>query len=294
MPASRPCLLGVLIATTGLALAACSPTVPPAAAQPIAEVQAANTAAEAARPVEFSLGPNRFVLPANWFADGFGPDFQGGVTLALHWPSLEPYPSGQPYGSFTTGPMRNQAITVSIDYIDRVPIDELPGRYVTLGPGEDAKKPEYNLALRVRRPDRFDLQHYIVDLEKFEAWVNRFPGRSHVPASELVGRSSDWFISRDATGRIGTVVMCDDERTPEGFEIRNAALVSVPGSSRWPLCSHRFSVPEFSMSIDASYHRPILRDWLRIESAVRDALTLAHDAASTSPTNGAPAREPTR
>jgi hypothetical protein len=288
MPASRLCLLCVLIATTGLALAACSPTVPDAAAQPVAEVQAANAAAEAARPVEFSLGPNRFVLPAKWFADGFGPDFQGGVTLVLHWPSLEPYPPGQPYGSFTTGPMRNQAITVSIDYIDRVPIDELPGRYVTLQPGEDAKSPEYNLALRVRRPDRFDLEHYIVDLEKFEAWVNRFPGRSHVPASELVGRSSDWFISRDASDRIRTVVMCDDGRRPEGFEIRNEALVSVPGSTRWPLCSHRFSMPRVSLSIDASYHRPILRDWRRIESAVRDALTRAHDTTSTSPTNGAP------
>ncbi len=289
MPASRLCLLCVLIATTGLALAACSPTVPPAAAQPVAEGQAANTAAEAARRVEFSLGPNRFVLPANWFADGFGPDFQGGVTLALHWPSLEPYPPGQPYGSFTTGPMRDQRVLVTVNYIDRVPIDELPGRYMTLGPGEDAKDPVYNLALRVRRPDRFDLEHYIVDLEKFEAWVNRFPGRSHVPASELVGRSSDWFISRNASGRIGTVVMCDDARRPEGFEIRDEALVSIPGATRRPVCGgHRFSMPEFSLSINASYARPILRDWRRIESAVRDALTLAHDAASTSPTNGAP------
>jgi hypothetical protein len=289
MPASRLCLLCVLIATTGLALAACSPTLPPAAAQPVAEVQAANAAAEAARPVEFSLGPNHFVLPANWFVDGIGPDFQGSVTLALHWPSLEPYPPGQPYGSFTTGPMRDQRVLITINYIDRVPIDELPERYVTQGPGEDAESPVYNLALRVRRPDRFDLEHYIVDLEQFEAWVNRFPGRSHVPASELVGRSSDWYIGRDTSDRIRTVVMCDDGRRPEGFEIRNEALVSIPGATRWPLCGgHRFSMPEFSLSINASYARPILRDWRRIESAVRDALSQAHDATSTAPTNGAP------
>jgi hypothetical protein len=47
-------------------------------------------------------------------------------------------------------------------------------------------------------------------------------------------------------------------------------------------------MPRVSLSIDASYHRPILRDWRRIESAVRDALTRAHDTTSTSPTNGAP------
>ena len=288
MPASRLCLLCVLIATTGLALAACSPTVPDAASRPVAEVQPANAAAEAARPVEFSLGPNRFVLPANWFADGFGPDFQGGVTLALHWPSLEPYPPGQPYGSFTTGPMRNQAITVSIDYIDRVPIDELPGRYVTASNDFELRDPSENLALRDRLPDRFGLEVYRTNLERVALHSAREMRRPPRSAEAYLGAHNDWFIARDSSDRIRTVVMCDDGRRPEGFEIHNEALVSVPGSTRWPLCSHRFSMPEFSLSIDASYHRPILRDWRRIESAVRDALIQAHDAASTSPTNGAP------
>lgn len=229
MPASRLCLLGVLIATTGLALAACSPTVPPAAAQPVAEVQAANAAAEAARPVGFSLGPNRFVLPANWFADGFGPDFQGGVTLALHWPSLEPYPPGQPYGSFTTGPMRDQRVLVTVNYIDRVPIDELPERYVTASNEFDLRDPSENLALRDRLPDRFGLEVYRTDLEKVAAHAAHEMQRPTRPSEFYLRGSDDWFIARDDSGRIRSVAMCTDDRVPGGFEIRDDALVSVPG-----------------------------------------------------------------
>ena len=289
----HPRIVALLLASqAALALCGCSSASPPDASEASVE-QGATAPSEAAHPVRFKIGPNRFVLPSNWFIDGRGPDFQGNVTLALHWPSLEPYPPGQPYSSFTTGPMRNQRVVISIDYIDRVPIDELPERYVTRGPGEDSKSPVYNLALRVRRPDRFGLEHYIVDLEKFEAWVNRFPGRPHVPASELVGRSSDWFIGRDADGRIRTAVMCEDQRVPEGFEIRGESLISVPGSTRWPLCDgHRFSMPELSLSINVSYSRPILRDWQRIEAVVRDALRDAHRQAqresSSHPTERSP------
>lgn len=288
MPASRLCLLSVLIATTGLALAACSHTAPPAAAQPVAEVQAANTAAEAARPVGFSLGPNRFVLPANWFADGFGPDFQGGVTLALHWPSLEPYPPGQPYGSFTTGPMRDQRVLVTVNYIDRVPIDELPERYVTASNEFELRDPSENLALRDRLPDRFGLEVYRTDLDKVAAHAAHEMQRPTRPSEFYLRGSDDWFIARDDSGRIRSVAMCTDDRVPGGFEIRDDALVSVPGSTRRPLCGHRFSLAEFSLSINASYARPILRDWRRIESAVRDALIRAHDAASTAAVNEAP------
>ncbi len=248
----------------------------------------ASALAEATRPVEFNLGPNRFVLPANWFVDGIGPDFQGGVTLALHWPSLEPYPPGQPYSSFTTGPMRNQRVLVTIDYIDRVPIDELPERYVTPQPGQGVSDPSNNMPLRQRLPDRFGLEMYRTDLERVAVYEAREMQRPPKPPEFYLGADDDWFIGRDEAGRIRTVVKCKDERVPEGFEIRDEALVSIPGSTRWPLCGGRFSMAEFSISINASYHRPILRDWRRIESAVRDALRRAHGAANPSPDNGAP------
>ncbi|MGL6289475.1 MAG: hypothetical protein ACRC2H_02170 [Silanimonas sp.] len=244
--------------------------------------------AEATRPVEFNLGPNRFVLPANWFVDGIGPDFQGGVTLALHWPSLEPYPPGQPYSSFTTGPMRNHAITVLIDYIDRVPIDELPERFVTPQPGQDANDPSTNIPLRERLPDRHGLELYRPDLQRVALHQARIGQRPPKPPEFYLGANDDWFIGRDADGRIRTVVMCEDQRVPEGFEIRDETLVSIGGSTRWPLCDGRFSMAELSLSISASYHRPILRDWRRIEFAVREALRQAHDAANPTISTGAP------
>lgn len=239
--------------------------------------------AEATRPVEFMLGPNRFVLPANWFVDGRGPDFQGGVTLALHWPSLEPYPPGQPYSSFTTGPMRNQRVLVTIDYIDRVPIDSLPERHVTAGAEGDPGDPDGNIELRDRLPDRFGLEHHVANLDKLHAWVNRYPGHTPMPRERMVGKADDWFIRRDDSGRVRTVVKCDDGRRPDGEAIEGDRLVELPGSTRSPQCgSHLFSMPEYSISIRAGYSRPILRDWQRVEATIRGALRDAHRPAPVS------------
>ena len=99
IPVFRTLALGVatLLGSAGCALSPAEPTPP---SQPVDVVPAPTGAAEASAPlVNFELGPHRFTLPANDFVDGGGPDFQGSVTLALHWPSLELYPPGQPYAS---------------------------------------------------------------------------------------------------------------------------------------------------------------------------------------------------
>ncbi len=267
----------MLVVSSALATAGC--TAPATNPSPTA------APAEATSPlVDFELGPHRFALPANYFVDGGGPDFQGSVTLALHWPSLEPYPPGQPYASFTTGPMRNQRVIVSLDYIDRVPIDELPERHVKLGPGQNADDPGENLALRDRLPDRFGLEHYVVDFDRFHAWINRFPGHRYVPRDDLVGRTYDWFIARDAQGRVRTVVMCDDSREPDGEEIQGDALVEIPGRAQAPQCSAQlFAMPEYSLALRASYSRPLLRDWQRVEATVRQLMHDAHRRAHPAP-----------
>ena len=41
------------------------------------------------------LGPHHFMIPANYFSDQMGPDFQGGVLLELVWPQLGPAPPGR-------------------------------------------------------------------------------------------------------------------------------------------------------------------------------------------------------
>ncbi len=261
-----------------LSLTACA--APPASKAPAAASDAAVSQTAAAsesspRLIEFTLGQHRFALPSNYFVDERGPDFQGSVTLALLWPELTPYPPGNGYWKQTSGPMRNHGVIVSF-YLVNVPIDSLPERYVTVNRGEEDKDPGNNLALRIRRPDQFGLEHYIVDLEKKAVWLNRFPGNSRVYAKDLPPKMRDWFVGRDANGRIRTVVKCDDARVPEGYEIRDEALVDVPGSAQWPLCDgHSFSLPEYSLDVSASYHRPILRDWQRIETEVRRIMQAA-------------------
>ncbi len=264
----------MLVVSSALATAGC--------AAPATNPSPTAAPAEATSPlVDFELGPHRFTLPANYFVDGGGPDFQGSVTLALHWPSLEPYPPGQPYASFTKGPMRNQRVIVSLDYIDRVPIDELPERHVTLRSGENADDPDNNIALRDRLPDRFGLEHYRTDLEKIALDQGRAMQRAPKPPETYSGRTFDWFIGRDAQGRVRTVVKCDDSRKPEGEEIRGEALVEIPGRTQSPQCgAHLFAMPEYSLAVRTGYSRPLLRDWQRIEATVRQVMHDAHRRAN--------------
>ena len=272
-----------------LSLTACAAP-PTSKASTVSSTHVAQTTADtpeaSPRLIEFTLGQHRFTLPSNYFVDEQGPDFQGGVTLALLWPELTPYPPGNGYWKQTSGPMRHHRVLVSF-YLVNVPIDSLPERYVTVNPGEEDKDPGNNLALRIRRPDQFGLEHYIVDLEKKAVWLNRFPGNSRVYAKDLPPKMRDWFVGRDANGRIRTVVKCDDARVPEGYEIRDEALVEIPGSTQWPLCDgHSFSLPEYSLDVGTSYHRPILRDWQRIETEVRRIMRAA-DRGPISNINGA-------
>lgn len=263
-------------------LCACAAARAPEASTGLASETGPRTSAEATPElIEFKLGPHQFALPSNYFADEQGPDFQGGVTLALLWPELKPYPPGNGYWKQTSGPMRHHRVLVSFSEVG-VPIDSLPERHVTLEPDDNLNNPSTNIALRIRRPDRFGLEHYIVDLDKKAAWLNRFPGQSRVHAEDLPPRMSDWLIGRDTQGRVRTVVLCDDSRVPEGYEIRNEALFDLPGSKRWPLCDgHYFTLADYSLAVTASYHRPILRDWQRIERAVREIMKTAYRGPSS-------------
>ena len=265
-----------------LMLSACAAArAPEAATAPASEAHQASTAetvAEVAAPelIEFTLGPHRFALPSNYFADEQGPDFQGGVTLALLWPELKPYPPGNGYWKQTSGPMRDHGVVVTFSEVG-VPIDSLPERHVTLGPDENPNDPSTNIALRIRQSDRFGLEHYIVDLEKLTRYLAKVGGRPPKSAAFYIGSTPDWFIGHDAQGRVRTVVRCDDSREPEGFEIRDDMLVELPESEQWPLCDgHLFALPDYSLEATASYHRPILRDWQRIERAVREIMKAAY------------------
>jgi len=251
------------------------------AALPVSHADAQSTpphevpAADASPPadpgerVEFTLGPHRFALPRAYFVSQSGPDFQGGVTLSLLWPELSPYPLGQPYSAQTSGPMRNQRVSVMFDYIDRVPVDSVPGRSVTQD-GELSSSQDWDYRARIRRPDQFGLELYVADLDRSAREHAAVLNTPLKPAENFIGTSPDWFVGRDASGAIRTVVKCDNAHRPEGFEIRDDRLVSLPGASRWPFCgAHSFVLPQFSVAVRTSYHRPLLRDWRRIEAEVR-------------------------
>ena len=205
----RIALSTAYLSAVTLSLAACA--APPASKAPAAAPSAVfaqrtvDTPEASPHLIEFTLGQHRFALPSNYFVDERGPDFQGSVTLALLWPELTPYPPGNGYWKQTSGPMRHHGVLVSFNLVN-VPIDSLPERYVILEPGDNPNDPSTNIALRIRRPEQFGLEHYIADLQKVAARSAKVFSKPPQPASFYIGRTSDWFIGRDKQGRIRTVV----------------------------------------------------------------------------------------
>ena len=286
----RIALSTAYLSAVTLSLAACA--APPASKAPAAAPSAVfaqrtvDTPEASPHLIEFTLGQHRFALPSNYFVDERGPDFQGSVTLALLWPELTPYPPGNGYWNQTSGPMRNHGVLVSFNLVN-FPIDSLPERYVTVNPTGDPNDPSYSLALKIHQPDQFGLTHYMTDLQKMTEYMAKEGGRPAKPSAFYIGSTPDWFIGRDSQGRIRTVVQCDDSREPEGFEIRDNTLVDIPGSKKRPLCDgHSFALAKYALVVRASYHRPILRDWQRIEAEVRRIMQAA-DRGLTLNANGA-------
>lgn len=112
------------------------------------------------RLVEAQLGPHRLRIPANYFRDQIGPDFQGNFSLLVQWPDLEPLPPGQRSGQDMD--TFDRQITIAPDYVDRVPI-EIPLERMTApiaesgSPGLD--DPRERLDLMLPQPERDDPAH---------------------------------------------------------------------------------------------------------------------------------------
>src|SRR3546814_3166574 len=96
--------------------------------------------------LEAHLGPHRYLNPANYFRNQIGPDFQGNFTLLVQWPDLQPLPPGersrQDMETFA------KQITISPDYVDRVPMEGLLEKsirhYGAEGTLEDRKSTRLN------------------------------------------------------------------------------------------------------------------------------------------------------
>ncbi len=211
-------------------------------------------------PVEARLGPHRFRIPANYFRDQIGPDFQGGWELMVQWPDLEPLPPGKRSGqSFETF---EKTISISPDYVDRVPIETLMEAYANVdeaGEPPERQDPSDRLYLMLAQPERNGLIPYIVDQKALDAYADAEAFRLGM-TRRPTGRESykDWFVRRDADGRLQTLIRCDHEREP--------------GEESNPVCDHSFVIPDLNAVVRISYLRDYLASWERIENKARELI----------------------
>ena len=218
------------------------------------------------------LGPHRFMIPANYFSDQMGPDFQGGVTLEVIWPELEPLPPGR-RRAMSMDEFRRQ-IRASIDYMKRPLQDAMDGLARTFSDDPVLQQdPLENISYRSRGDDVLGLQRWYVSEADKARYLKLTEGqrdRYGMPADPW--DFEDWFVRRDSEGHILTFIRCAPSSMPDGLIIQEGVVVK-DDNSRVAQCTHTFSVPEYGLLMRMDYPRTLMRDWSPIEQRYRALLS---------------------
>ena len=226
-------------------------------------------------PVDVTLGPNTFRIPANYLQSQIAPWPGNGVAIVLEWPDMMPTPPGARV-SPRTNDFRKE-IPIMIDYIDRIPIRTAvermtSNRAVTEPDSLERRDPRSRLDLRVAQPEMLGLTPYAIDEGKMAAYAREYEtlyGKRPIrnPAFE-----EDWFVERDETGLITTFIKCDTHAfRGDGFRLEGDEMINL-GSGPFAACAHYFSDLENNLSMHATYMRVFFKDWRRIERAVLEVL----------------------
>lgn len=227
------------------------------------------------KPVEARIGPHRFAFPANYYDDQIGPAIGGGVGLTLMWPELV----AAPPGTRSTRSMsdHHRAISMSIDYIDAVPIgDLLQRRTSTESKTEDGsierQDPRYRLDMRKAAAERFGLTQYVIDEDRMVTYSAAYLDQRGSAPARNARYEEDWYIARSSGDTLSTFIKCDQPHNgKQGLEIKDGALFS-DGSDRVASCSHYFVDQTDSVSVTLTYPNVLLKDWKSIEDAARSVL----------------------
>ncbi|PKV12725.1 hypothetical protein [Xanthomonas prunicola] len=227
-------------------------------------------------PVDVKLGPNTFRIPANYLDSQIAPWPGEGVTLVIEWPDMTPTPPGA-RANPRTNDFRKE-ISVSIDYVDRVPIEVLLERFSsndrrTEADSVERGNPVARLDLRIAQPEAFGLTPYAIDEEKMAAYVKAYEAHHGEPPTRNPAFEDDWYVARDSSGNLTTFIKCDSKKfRADGVRLEGSEVVHEK-SAVAASCVHYFSDIENKLSISLNYKRAFLKDWKRMEDAVRGVLT---------------------
>ena len=273
LPASRIFMISVVIAL----LAACAAdAVPPrnrprmtAMNEPLIVGPTDGNFTYTNEPQLTKLGPHRFMIPANYFTDQIGPDFQGGAILELVWPKLEAAPPG--WTRITNALQQAHLVRANLDYIDKRPLQNAMDSSLRTG-SEDPilrQDPTDNIDYRTRREDVLGLERWVVSEEDKTRYLKLTEGqrdRYGLPADPW--DFEDWYLRRDSHGHVLTHIECAPATQPDGLIIVNDSLIRED-TTRVALCSHAFSVPKYGVSLNVTYPRVVMHEWEHIEARYR-------------------------
>lgn len=216
--------------------------------------------------VKATLGTHAFGFPMNLYTNQTGPDFQGGVSLTLRWPAMEPFVPGAKYDAAYGNAYMDESIRFQPTVVDKVPIESVPGRFIQPSPN-DHDSPLTHIALRLRGEETYGLTPYYADVPA----IARYLGGDGKPASreDAIAAGDDWFLVRDDKGRITTLIRCDS-REIKGASLKEGRLEDLPPGESRGICHHLIAIPSLSLAVDITYMRAYLPDWRKIEERVRD------------------------
>ncbi|CAD2244726.1 Smlt3025 familytype IV secretion system inhibitor [Xanthomonas arboricola] len=226
-------------------------------------------------PVDVKLGPNTFRIPANYLDSQIAPWPGEGVTLVIEWPDMTPTPPGA-RANPRTNDFRKE-ISVRINYIDRAPIETSLERHssndaITEANSVERRDPRQRLDLRLAQQDTLDLTPYAIDEAKMLAYSKEYEDRYGKPPIRNPAYEDDWYVARDSSGGLTTFIKCDSTKfRGDGVRLEGAEVVHEKGAVA-ASCVHYFSDIENKLSITLNYKRAFLKDWKRMEDAVRTVL----------------------
>jgi len=226
-------------------------------------------------PVDVKLGPNTFRIPANYLDSQIAPWPGGGVSLILEWPDMRPTTPGA-RANPRTNDFRKE-VAVSIDYIDSAPIETSLERLssneaVTEADSVERGNPKDRLDLRVAQSETMGLTPYAIDEAKMAVYSGQYEARYRKPHARNPGFEDVWYVARGPAGNLTTFIKCDSTTFREdGLRLEGDQVIHKQGTVAAG-CIHYFADVENKLSITLDYKRAFLKDWKRMEDAVRDLL----------------------
>lgn len=218
--------------------------------------------------MEACLGPYKLRIPANYFGDQMGPNFDDSFGLYLEYPSLQPFAPGE--RTHLSLDVSTRTVDIGYHYLDRVDVREALSRRYT-GYSADKDNPAEHLESRLRQSPVYGLTPYYADLPKVFAYYQAKGYRASAPVFKAE-EHDDWYVELDSNGEIRTFIECTSHVVAAtGVEYRDGKLVRSKGIGL-PDCHHLFVLPEISTLVEVRYVRAALPDWKRIEGAARSYL----------------------